>query len=310
MSQILFLEPVFKEAVWGGSKLSEEFGYQIPGAQTGECWAISAHKSGDCKIRSGEYAGKTLSWLWENYGELFGGGSGGFFPLLVKIIDAKEDLSIQVHPGDSYAEEFENGSLGKTECWYVLDCEEGATIIIGHNAESKEELVQMIEEGRWKDLIRELPVKKGDFFQINPGTVHAIKGGIMLLETQQSSDITYRLYDYDRRYNGELRELHIQKSIDVIQNPYVPEETIRHIVEEKNYRQEHLVECEFYSVSKLDIHGSKLFALKHPFQLFSVIEGEGKIEHHKIKKGDHFIVPKGCREYTLEGNMQLITSHI
>ena len=112
------------------------------------------------------------------------------FPLLVKIIDAKDDLSIQVHPDDAYAKAHENGSLGKTECWFILDCKENATLVVGHNAKTKEELEQMIHEGRWKEFIREIPIKPGDFIQIDPGTVHAIKGGTLLLETQQSSDIS------------------------------------------------------------------------------------------------------------------------
>ena len=132
---------------------------------------------------------------------MFGNEDGKYgkeFPLLIKIIDAKSDLSIQVHPDNAYAKEHENGSLGKTECWYILDSEPGTQIVIGHHAKDKEELMQMVEEKRWKDLIREVPVKKGDFYQIDPGCVHAIKGGTVILETQQSSDITYRVYDYDR----------------------------------------------------------------------------------------------------------------
>src|SRR5690554_5282338 len=211
MKDIVFLEPIFKSAIWGGEKLKSIFGYDIPNDHTGECWAISAHKNGDCLIASGQYKGKTLSWLWDNHRELFGNIQGDVFPLLIKIIDAKADLSIQVHPDDKYAMVNENGSLGKTECWYILDCDEDAKIVIGHNARNKDELKAMIKDNRWQELIKLKPIKKGDFFQINPGTVHAIKGGTVLLETQQSSDVTYRLYDYDRLDNGKPRELHINK---------------------------------------------------------------------------------------------------
>ena len=190
---ILFLNPVFKQMIWGGSKLETEFGYEIPGDKTGECWAVSAHPNGDCVVREGIYEGKTLSFLWQEHRELFGNIGLDRFPLLTKIIDAKDDLSIQVHPDDAYANVHENGSLGKTECWYVLDCPEGAALVVGHNASTREELKSMIEEGRWGELIREIPVKKGDFIQIDPGTVHAIKGGLMILETQPNSDITYRV---------------------------------------------------------------------------------------------------------------------
>ena len=167
--ELLLLEPVFKQMIWGGSRLKDDFGYDIPGDNTGECWAISAHPHGDCTLKNTEYKGKTLSWLWENHRELFGNVQGDRFPLLIKIIDAKADLSIQVHPDDAYAAEHENGSLGKMECWYILDAKEGGTIVIGHNAKNHEEVEEMIRGKRWKEFIREIPVKKGDFFQINPG---------------------------------------------------------------------------------------------------------------------------------------------
>ena len=160
--ELLLLEPVFKQMIWGGSRLKDDFGYDIPGDNTGECWAISAHPHGDCTIKNTEYKGKTLSWLWENHRELFGNVQGDRFPLLIKIIDAKADLSIQVHPDDAYAAEHENGSLGKMECWYILDAKEGGTIVIGHNAKNHEEVEEMIRGKRWKEFIREIPVKKGD----------------------------------------------------------------------------------------------------------------------------------------------------
>ena len=198
MNEIIFLQPVFKEAIWGGNKLRKIYDYDISSETTGEAWCISAHNSGDCKITNGLYKGQTLSWLWDNHRELFGNLALDRFPLLVKVIDAKKDLSIQVHPDDKYANLNENGSLGKTECWYILDCNEDGSIVLGHNANNKGELRQMIKDNRWADLIKVVKVKKGDFFQIDPGTVHAIKGGNLILEIQQSSDITYRLYDYDR----------------------------------------------------------------------------------------------------------------
>lgn len=122
--EVIFLKPVFKEMIWGGNKLKSEFGYDIPGDKTGECWAIAAHDNGDCVVDGGNYDGMRLSNLWNNHRELFGNIVGDRFPLLIKIIDANDDLSIQVHPDDEYAKINENGSLGKTECWYILDCEE------------------------------------------------------------------------------------------------------------------------------------------------------------------------------------------
>ena len=191
--ELLLLEPVFKQMIWGGSRLKDDFGYDIPGDNTGECWAISAHPHGDCTLKNTEYKGKTLSWLWENHRELFGNVQGDRFPLLIKIIDAKADLSIQVHPDDAYAAEHENGSLGKMECWYILDAKEGGTIVIGHNAKNHEEVEEMIRGKRWKEFIREIPVKKGDFFQINPGCVHAIKGGTLILDIVYMTMIVCRM---------------------------------------------------------------------------------------------------------------------
>lgn len=310
MKDILFLEPVFKEMIWGGNRLRTDFGYDIPSDNTGECWAVSAHSHGDCTIKDGEYKGQTLSSLWQNHRELFGNVKGDVFPLLIKIIDAKTDLSIQVHPDDEYAKKNENGSLGKTECWYILDCDDDATIIIGHNAKDKAELVQMIEEKRWKDLIKEQPIKRGDFFQINPGTVHAIKGGTVILETQQNSDITYRLYDYDRLQNGKPRELHIDKSIDVIKCPQNFEKTIGKVEDLGNGTCERLVTCPYYSVRKLSINGDVSFTQNEPFTIMSVIEGQGSINGISIKKGDHFILPYNFGKYTLSGSMDIISSNI
>lgn len=306
--EFLTLKPVFKQMIWGGNRLRTDFGYEIPGGNTGECWAISAHPNGDCEIADGAYAGKTLSWLWDNHRELFGGMEGDRFPLLIKIIDAKNDLSIQVHPDDAYAAAHENGSLGKMECWYVLDAKAGETIVIGHNAANHEELKRMIEEKRWKELIREVPVKKGDFFQINPGCVHAIKGGTLILETQQNSDITYRVYDYDRLQDGKPRTLHVKQSIDVIQAPFVPQATQETTETVGGAKIETLVTCRYYTVKKVSLNGSAAWSWDRPFIDVSVIDGQGTIGGCLVKKGTHLLIPFGYGEIRMEGTMQLICS--
>jgi len=310
MKDILFLNPVFKTMIWGGNKLETEYGYNIPSDNTGECWAISAHKNGDCTIKNGEFEGKELSWLWENHKELFGNAPGEVFPLLIKIIDAKTDLSIQVHPDDAYAKANENGALGKTECWFILDCEEDGEIVIGHNAKDKEELKEMIHNNKWQELIRVCPIKKGDFFQIEPGTVHAIKKGTMILETQQNSDITYRLYDYGRLENGKPRELHIDKSIDVIGCPHIDKEASGKITKSDACDIEELISSNFYTVQRIKLHGEQDFELKDKFLNISVINGSGVIDEYKLNKGDHFIIPSGYGSYLLKGNMEMIVSHI
>lgn len=310
MKDIIFLEPVFKEMIWGGSKLRTDFGYDIPGEHTGECWAIAAHKNGDSSVMNSEFSGYTLSRLWNEKRELFGNLDGDVFPLLIKIIDAKADLSIQVHPDDEYANKNENGSLGKTECWYILDCDDGADIIVGHNAKSKEELKEMVDGGRWDDLLRKIPIKKGDFFQIDPGCLHAIRKGTVILETQQNSDITYRVYDYDRLSDGKPRELHTQKAIDVITAP--AKEAAVDIKSEKcdGFTRHKLYECEYYTVERLEVESGAKFDQKHNFMNVSVVEGEGTVDGQKIKKGSHFIIPCGYGEVEFLGNMELIISYI
>lgn len=307
---IIFLNPVFKEMIWGGNRLRTEYGYDIPGDDTGECWAVSAHPKGDCTVRGGEFDGMTLGALWRERRDLFGGAAGEVFPLLIKIIDAKADLSIQVHPDDAYAAEHENGALGKTECWYILDCDEDAQIVVGHNAKDKEELKEMIAQERWDELIRVRPIKKGDFFQIEPGTVHAIKKGTLILETQQSSDVTYRLYDYGRLQNGKPRELHIDKSIDVIRCPYQESLTGRKTQKLACGEMTTLVSCPFYTVYRFTVDGRQEITPEGSFTIVSVIEGSGSINGTPVKKGDHFILPAGFGTCEAEGSMTLIMSHV
>lgn len=306
--EILFMEPVLKEMIWGGDRLKEEFDYSKATDKTGEAWAVSAHPNGDCVIKNGTWKGQTLSCLWESHRELFGNLQGDKFPLLVKIIDAKDDLSIQVHPDDSYAMEHENGSFGKTECWYILDCEENGTIVMGHNAKTKDELCQMIDNKKWNELIRTIPIKKGDFLQIDPGTVHAIKGGTLILETQQNSDITYRVYDYDRLSNGKPRELHVEKSKEVIKVPY--EDKKQENGQKEEGQVEILITCSYYTVLKFTIQQKEEYVQNKAFQIMSVIDGEGTIDGISVKKGEHFIIPWGYGTYTLDGNMTLIGSFV
>ncbi len=308
---ILFFHPIFKERVWGGDRLGREWPYDVPSGRIGECWGVSAHPEGDCAVREGVYEGMTLSQLWREKPELFGNTGRDRFPLLVKILDAGADVSIQVHPDDAYAMAHENGSLGKSESWYVLDCDENARLIFGHNAKSREELSEMIHGGRWRELIRELPVHKGDFIQIDPGTVHTTRGSILILETQQSSDITYRLYDYDRLVDGKPRKLHIDQSIDVITVPAKPVEESVHGTDDMPANQMNLLVSDaFYKVWKLDVTEPVSIEQTYPFLIMSVVEGEGLINGQMIGKGDHFILPNGYGTAMLLGDMQLIVSTI
>ncbi len=309
--EILFLEPVCTHNIWGGTRLREEFGYPVEGDDIGECWGISAHPNGDGSVKNGVFAGEKLSEVWEKHPEVFGNLSYDRFPLLTKIIDAREDLSIQVHPDDNYAKVHENGSFGKTECWYILDAPENGTLVVGHHAKTKEELASMIHEGRWSEFIREIPVKKGDFIQIDPGTVHAIKGGLLILETQQNSDITYRVYDYDRLQNGKPRELHVEKSIDVITVPAKSVgDSVRSVLNLPKNQLNELYSCKYYDIFKVDVDGKMSFEQTYPFLLMSVVEGDGIIDSRPVKKGDHFILPCGYGEVHLQGAMSIIASTV
>lgn len=321
---ILRMNPIFKETIWGGRRLRDDFGYDIPSDHTGECWAVSAHPDGEGSIANGEYAGTPLSQLWLEHPELFGNYPLDRFPLLTKIIDAQGDLSIQVHPDDVYAAEHENGSLGKMECWYILDCDPDATIVIGHHAKTREELRTMVKEGRWTELIREIPIKKGDFFQIDPGTVHAIKAGTLILESQQSSDITYRLYDYGRLQNGKPRPLHLEKSLDVIEVPFVERRAMKS--EDETSWMRLLYSCKYYKVWKGDLIGGKTGAevgaendseactksetIPAPeyFLIGSVLSGEASLDGETFRKGDHFIIPAGYGPVEVSGEAEFIFS--
>ncbi len=309
MNEIIRLKPVFSHTIWGGCGLKDRFGYNEAGNDIGECWGIAAHPHGDCEIESGEYKGRKLSWLYKEHPELFGIHSKADFPLLIKIIDAKDNLSIQVHPDDKYALINENGSMGKTECWYIIDCPQEAYLVIGHNARTKEELSKMIQEQNWDRFIRKVPVKKGDFIQIEPGTVHAITAGCMILETQQNCDITYRVYDYDRIYNGQKRELHIDKSIDVINVPYQPEKNS--IVSYANIKSDTLItmkKCSCYNVYILKSDKGCIIKNSESFYNVSVIEGNGTINGEEVSKGNHLIITKNCSNIAVTGNMLLIIS--
>lgn len=305
---LIFTMPIFHDKIWGGRRLDTVFHYDIPEGKIGECWAISAHPAGDCEVASGPYAGSTLSQLWDEHHELFGNAAGDRFPLLIKILDADGDLSIQVHPNDEYARIHENGSLGKCECWYVLDCEEGATIIVGQKAKDREEFAKLVEEGRWGDLVNEVPIHKGDFFQINPGTVHAIKGGTLILETQQSSDVTYRVYDYDRvQADGTKRELHLAQSMDVVDYAAKAPETGTVTAPEVDGVT--LLESnDCYTVERVRVSGSKTLAQDHDFMCVSVIEGAGSVNGSELEKGSHFVAPADSGDLAFEGDLTLICS--
>ncbi|MDQ0223170.1 mannose-6-phosphate isomerase, class I [Streptococcus moroccensis] len=309
----LFLTSTMHEKIWGGDRLTKLFNYDIPSNHTGEYWAISAHPNGPSVIANGPYKGQSLDQLYQKQPALFGHPDSTVFPLLTKILDANDWLSVQVHPDDAYGLKHE-GELGKTECWYILHAEQGAEIIYGHEAKSQTELESLITTGQWDKLLTHVPVQTGDFFFVPSGTLHAIGPGIVILETQQSSDTTYRVYDFDRKDDqGNLRPLHIQQSLDVLSIGQ-PENSTPSVVTLDNVTLTTLVANPFFTVEKWDISGMVSVKQTAPYLLVSVINGNGQLkvgqQTHPITMGDHFILPNDIKEWDFDGSMTLITSHI
>jgi len=313
----IFLQPVFQERIWGGQKLKTEFHYHIPDEQTGEAWVISAHPHGPSMIINGPLAGRTLADAWNKHGELFNKKleNQEEYPLLVKILDAADDLSVQVHPNDQYAREVEGVPYGKTECWYVLSSEEGAELVLGHHADSREELERSVDEGEWDKLLRRVKVRAGDFVYVPSGTLHAIGKGIVILETQQSSDITYRVYDYDRTdAAGNKRELHLVRAKQVTTVPHQDAKVEQTEIVFGDLVEKKLVEEQYFSVYHWRLNGKASRELTQDFLQVSVIEGKAEItiadKSFAVAKGSHFLLPHGVRQFFLQGQAEFVVSHV
>ncbi|MDU2582593.1 MAG: type I phosphomannose isomerase catalytic subunit [Anaerococcus hydrogenalis] len=305
MEKILFLKGEFVEKIWGGERLKKEFPYQFEAKNIGEYWAISAMKEFPSKILNGIYQGENLDILYQNQKDLFGNENKEKFPLLIKLIDANDDLSIQVHPDDDMAK-IEN-SYGKSECWYILN-EDEASIIYGLKTKDKKDAIKMIDNKKWEELLNVEKSIKGDFFKVPAGMVHAIKKGSLILEIQQASDLTYRLYDYDRLdKNGNLRDLHLEKSKEAIK--CLDTEKTHENLEEKS---EILYDNEYFSVKKINVKEKDTFERKDSYLLESVINGEGEIivdnEKYPIKRGDFFILTNYVKNYTFQGDLEIVES--
>ena len=309
MGHILKMIPVLQDKIWGGTRLRDEYGYDLPSETTGEAWVISAHPNGDCQIANGEYAGMTLSQLYQKHRELFGNIKSEQFPLLVKIIDASEDLSVQVHPDDEYAKKYEN-SLGKTESWYVLGTKGKTEMVMGHDARTKEEFISAVENDDYDHLLNVININKGDFFYIPSGTLHAICSGSLIYEAQQSSDITYRVYDYHRKdKEGNERELHIRQSIDVTKVPADLEQNklfMNSKLDNGNVTQ--YLKCKFLSVYKYRIGGECTIQHDQPFSLLTVIEGEGSLNGEFVSKGDNFVICNDIETVYFDGTMDIMVT--
>lgn len=282
---IFKLQPVLLDKIWGGKYLKET--YETKLNNIGEVWGISAHPNFSNKLND---TNETLRDLYFNKRHYFGNYPSNEFPILMKLIDAKDDLSVQVHPDDSYAKQF--NSLGKEECWYVLDAKKEASILIGHQALDEQSLRNAINNKTLMSLLNIHPVKKGDFFYITAGTVHAILKDTLILEVSQSSDITYRLYDYDRKDDkGNMRDLHIKESIDVINIPDT-------LIIQKHINR-------YFKFDILEFNGEKTFVADQYGDYIGIIEGDAIINNVPCHFGDFFMI-SSFDEYVLKGNIKFV----
>ncbi|TLS51387.1 class I mannose-6-phosphate isomerase [Paenibacillus antri] len=311
--------PEFKERVWGAREL-ERFGFDLPAGNIGEGWMIGEHPNGTTAVADGALAGVRLDELRERFGAEWLGARGisaktGRFPLLIKLLDCSDDLSVQVHPNDDY-ERLGAGELGKTEMWYVLDAKPGAKIIYGlREGVDRETLAAAIDQGRILDCLHEVEAKPGDTFYIPAGTVHALGAGVLVAEIQQNSDTTYRLYDYNRPgLDGKPRELHIEDSLNVIaydgagasygktelpaDNAWLP-----------------LAASPYFTVEKGRASGEwALSTSADSFQILIVCEGDGAIRwaggEAPLRPGDCFLLPANLGDYKLTGGLTVLRSYV
>ncbi len=306
--EILKLKPAYKDYIWGGTKLKTSYNKKFEGGRLAECWELSCHPDGPSVIGDGEFKGRTLREYIEKKGKSVLGSNCLIFddfPILIKFIDAKDNLSIQVHPNNIYALENEN-QYGKTEAWYVLEAEPGAFLYYGFKYEiSKDEFRRRVNEGTLTEVLNAVPVKKGDSFYIPAGTIHAIGKDIVIAEIQQSSNVTYRVYDYGRiGLDGRPRELHIDKAIEVT----------RLMPPEKKYNfGGHLIRSLYFTIDIIEAPYSG-FCDDESFTSVLVTEGSGKLESSEssleIQKGDSLFIPAGIGKYMVSGNAKALQTRI
>ncbi len=315
----LLLKPPVKDYLWGGTKLKTEYGLETDKDIVAEGWMLSCHKDGSNIVLNGEFKGKTLPEVLKVWGNGALGEKASkfeYFPILIKLIDAKQKLSIQVHPNNEYALKNE-GEYGKTEMWYVVDCEEGAELIYGLNCEvSKEEFEQRIKDNTLTEICNYVPVHKGDVFFISAGTLHAIGEGIVIAEVQQNSNTTYRVSDYGRLgADGKPRELHIEKAIDVTNRciPTIPHGNVGEIKTTVFGCVRDLAECEYFISKLISFDGKTELYSKDSFISLIVLDGEIRLNYDNefivAKKGNSFFIPADFK-ISIDGKAELLYSKV
>lgn len=317
---LLKLKPALKDYLWGGNKLKKEFNFDADTDKIAEGWMLSCHKDGESIVVGGNFNGQPLSQVIHTAGRQMLGTNAekyDFFPILIKLIDAEKDLSVQVHPNDEYALRIE-GEYGKTECWYIIDCEADAELIYGFKKPiSTEEFKQRIADNTFLEVVNRIKVKPGELYFIEAGTLHAIGKGILLAEIQQNSNTTYRVYDYNRLgADGKPRPLHTEKAIDVTkcEPPQYPAyNPPAH--KKEGYSEKELIQCPLFSVEELEVETSATrIADQASFVSLLVIEGSGTVccknEALNIKKGDSIFIAAGSGEFSINGKLRIIETRI
>lgn len=304
-------ESLYFEKIWGGRDLSL-FRDNLPEGNIGESWDVACHKNGTSVVGNGELKGKRLDTLVKEKGSEIVGTkiSKNWFPLLIKLINAKESLSVQVHPDDKYGREVE-GDMGKTEVWYIIEAFQGANIVVGTKGGcTKDQFRKAIETGNLEPYMNKVYVKKGEVYFVKSGLIHAIGEGVIIAEIQQNSDITYRVYDY-----GRDRELHIEKALDVVDLRLRGEKSTGIKIENKGFDKTYLCLCKDFCVELYDLRTEAEEASNEErFFVFTVVDGSGEIAYEggleKLKKGDSILIPAALGKYTLRGTMKVLKSYV
>lgn len=317
------LKPAGKDYLWGGNRLNDEFSKGIHLDPLAETWECSTHPDGPSIVANGEFAGMTLADVLHAHPEYVGTHpkTEGDIPILIKFIDAKKDLSVQVHPNDTYAFEKEHGQNGKTEMWYVLDAAKDASLVYGfYHDMDKETLRRSIKEGTVEKFLQKVKVKKGDVFFIEAGRVHAIGAGALIAEIQENSNLTYRLYDYNRRdKNGKLRELHIDKALDVVdlKGSAEPKQPLRVLRYKRGCATELLCRCKYFQVERMLLNTERCREMatfqteSNSFEVLLCINGCGIVlgeSGHTIQffRGDCIFVPANSEKLKIHGKAELL----
>ena len=320
MNAPFLLAPAPKDYLWGGSRLNDDFNIGCKVNPFAEAWVCSTHPDGESVVTA---AGKSLSSVLADHPEYLGAHAaavgGGRLPILIKLIDARQDLSLQVHPDDEYARVHENGQLGKTEMWYVLDAAAGAELVYGFNRKvSAERVRRAIETGEIGTLLNHVRVHKNDLFYIEAGTVHAIGAGCLIAEIQESSNLTYRLYDYDRTdKNGQKRPLHIDKALKVanLDSLASPRQPMRVLKYYPGYAAELLTRCKYFQVERLllNTENRKLAGFQtgsNSFHALLCVGGCGTLLGEGVNipffKGDCIFVPADSMPLQLHGCARIL----